>query len=69
MALLKRAVRRIEEGTSAVLLQSGLDEKWWTDSCGKSEFCQSENPQLAETQGKIALALSTWKKELRSEYR
>ena len=27
----ERAVRRIEEGTSAVLLQSGLDEKWWAD--------------------------------------
>ena len=34
-----RAVRRIQEGTSAikegtsaVLLQSGLDEKWWADS-------------------------------------
>ena len=28
----ERAVRRVEEGTSAALLQSGLDEKWWTDS-------------------------------------
>ena len=28
----ERAVRRVKEGTSAVLLQSGLDEKWWTDS-------------------------------------
>ena len=27
-----RAVRRAKEGTSAVLLQSGLDEKWWADS-------------------------------------
>ena len=27
-----RAVRRIKEGTSAVLLQSGLDENWWADS-------------------------------------
>ena len=26
------AVRRVQEGTSAVLLQSGLDEKWWADS-------------------------------------
>ena len=25
-------MRRIKEGTSAVLLQSGLDEKWWADS-------------------------------------
>ena len=28
----KRAVRRVMEGTSAVLLQSGLDERWWSDS-------------------------------------
>ena len=26
------AVRRVEEGTSAVLLQSGLNESWWADS-------------------------------------
>ena len=26
------AVRRVKEGTSAVLLQSGLDENWWADS-------------------------------------
>ena len=28
----ERAVRRVKEGTSAVLLKSGLDEKWWADS-------------------------------------
>ena len=28
----KRAVRRVREGTSAVLLQSGLNENWWADS-------------------------------------
>ena len=28
----EEAVRRIKKGTSAVLLQSGLDEKWWADS-------------------------------------
>ena len=28
----ERAVRIIKEGTSAVLLQSGLDEKWWANS-------------------------------------
>ena len=26
------AVRRVKEGTSAVLLQSGLNESWWADS-------------------------------------
>ena len=28
----ERAVRRVNEGTSAVLLQSGLDNEWWADS-------------------------------------
>ena len=28
----ERAVRRVKEGTYAVLSQSGLDEKWWADS-------------------------------------
>ena len=27
-----RAVRRVKEGTSGILLQSGLNEKWWADS-------------------------------------
>ena len=28
----ERAVRRVKEGTSAVLLKSGLNESWWADS-------------------------------------
>ena len=28
----ERAVRRVKEGASAVLLQSGLNESWWADS-------------------------------------
>ena len=28
----ERAVRRVKDGTSAVLLQSGLNENWWADS-------------------------------------
>ena len=28
----ERAARRIKEGTSAVLLQSGMDNEWWADS-------------------------------------
>ena len=30
--LAERAIRRVNEGTSAVLLQSGVDDKWWSDS-------------------------------------
>ena len=32
IGLLKRTVRRVKEGTSAVSLQSGLNESWWADS-------------------------------------
>ena len=28
----ERAVRRVKEGTSAVLLQSGINKSWWADS-------------------------------------
>ena len=37
----ERAVRRVKEGTSAVLLQSGLNESWWADSmvCETSQTC------------------------------
>ena len=30
--IVERAVRRVKEGTHAVLLQSGLDKEWWADS-------------------------------------
>ena len=30
--LAERAVRRVKEGTSAVLLESGVNESWWADS-------------------------------------
>ena len=30
--IVERVLRRVNEGTSAVLLQSGLDETWWADS-------------------------------------
>ena len=32
MGLLREQCGEIKEGTSAVLLQSGLDENWWADS-------------------------------------
>ena len=31
-AIAERAMRRVKEGTTAVLLQSGLNESWWADS-------------------------------------
>ena len=37
----ERAVRRVKEGTSAVLLQSGLDENWWADSMECFTICET----------------------------
>ena len=46
----ERAVRRVKEGTSAVLLQSGLDEKWWADSM--ECYCFLRNIQGLLSDGK-----------------
>ena len=46
----ERAVRRVKEGTSAVLLQSGLDEKWWADST--ECYCYLRNIQDLLSDGK-----------------
>ena len=37
----ERAVRRVKEGTSAVLLQSGLNESWWADSRNVTPICET----------------------------
>ena len=39
----ERAARRVKEGTSAVLQQSGMDEKWWSDSM--ECYCYLRNAQ------------------------
>ena len=44
------AVRRIKEGTSAVLLQSGLHKKWWADSM--ECYCYLRNIQDLLPDGK-----------------
>ena len=36
-------IRRVKEGTSVVLLQSGLDEKWWAVSM--ECYCHLRNVQ------------------------
>ena len=36
----ERAFRRVKEGTSAVLLQSGLDDNWWSDSTDAIAICE-----------------------------
>ena len=50
----ERAVRRVKEGISAVLLQSGLDENWWADSLE----CHTVLPYFCERPVKIP---SIWK--------
>ena len=44
----ERAVRRTKEGTFAVLLQSGLDEKWWPDSVGCYRYLRNGQDLLAD---------------------
>ena len=46
----ERAARRIKERTSAVLLQSGLDEKWWAGSM--ECYCYLRNVQELLSDGK-----------------
>ena len=47
-----RAVRRVKEGTSTVLLQSGLDGKWWADSM--ESYCYLRNVQDLLADGKTS---------------
>ena len=44
----ERAVRSVKEGTSAVLLQSGLDEKWWADSMECCCYLRNFQDQLSD---------------------
>ena len=44
----ERAVRRVKEGTSAVLLQSGLDENWWVDSMERSTYLRNIQDLLSD---------------------
>ena len=46
----ERTVRRVREGTSAVLLQSGLDNEWWADSMWR--YCYLRNIQDLLSDGK-----------------
>ena len=46
----ERAVRTVKEGTSAVLLQSGLDKEWWAESM--ECYCYLRNIQDLLSDGK-----------------
>ena len=65
----ERVVRRIEEGTSAVLLQSGLDEKWWADSM--ECYCYLRNIQDLLSDGKTPFEgrdLPEWLEEIKENH-
>ena len=57
----ERAVRRVKEGTSAVLLQSGLNENWRTDSMECYPYLRNVTDLLSD--GKISWVKnpSIWK--------
>ena len=42
------AVRRVKEGTSAVLLQSGLNENWWADSMECNTYLRNVTDLLSD---------------------
>ena len=48
----ERAVRRIKEGASAVLLQSDLDENWWSDSMECYCYLRNIQDPLSDFMGK-----------------
>ena len=47
-------VRRVKEGTSAVLLQSGLDERWWVSLYGNA-FAICETSKTSWRMGKLRM--------------
>ena len=53
----ERAVRRVKEGASAVLLQSGLDENWWADSMERNTNLRNIQDLLSELENSIRKAL------------
>ena len=62
----ERAVRRVKEGTSAVLLQSGLIWEWWPDSMKCFFYLQKVQNYLAN--GKSQIWTKIWGIILRTNY-
>ena len=52
IGIAERVVRRVNDGTQAVLLQSGLDERWWSDSL--EWYCYLRNVQDLLADGKTS---------------
>ena len=58
MVFAERAVRRVKEGTSAVLLQSGLNESWWADSMECYTYLRNVTDLLSD--GKTPYERTFW---------
>ena len=54
----ERAVRRVKEGTSAVLLQSSLNESWWADSMECYTYLRNVTDLLSD--GKTPYERTFW---------
>ena len=54
----ERAVRRVKEGTSAVLVQSGLNESWWADSVECYTYLRNVTDLLSD--GKTPYERRSW---------
>ena len=62
----ERAVRRVKEGTSAVLLQSGLEESWWADSMECYTYLRNVTDLLSD--GKTPIWKTFWATIYRTDY-
>ena len=56
--IVERAVRRVKEGTSAVLLQSGLKDSWWADSMECYTYLRNVTDLLSD--GKTPYERTFW---------
>ena len=55
----ERAARRVKEGTSAILLQSGLDANWWADYMECYTYLRNIQDLLSD--GKTSIRETFWK--------
>ena len=62
----ERAVRRVKEGTSAVLLQSGPNESWWADSMECYTYLRNVTDLLSD--GKTPYERRFWATIQRTDY-
>ena len=61
----ERGVRRVKEGTSAVLLQSGLNESWWADSMECYTYLRNVTDLLSD--GKKTHLRDVWGNHLKDQ--